>query len=129
MFWKNIGEEYTSKDQFPEDIDGKKWEDFFKRLFTEEKGDIESTLSKDPKPPNVMLNAKITKEELIRIIKSLKKGKAVGNDRIANEFLQVVPDNILNVLLDYLNLNLEVGKTCSDWCKQLQRDMCDECTT
>ena len=114
--WKNIGEEYTNKDQFPEDIDGKKWENFFRGLFTEEKGDIESILSKDTKPTNIMLNAKITKEELIRIIKSLKKGKAVGNDRIANEFLQVCPDKILDTLLDYLNLNLEVGKTCADWC-------------
>ena len=114
--WKNIGEEYTNKDQFPEDIDGKRWEDFFKGLFTEEKGDIDSILSKDPKPMNRTLNAKITKDELSRILRNLKKGKAVGNDKIANEFLQVLPDNLLDLLLDFLNLNLEVGETCSDWC-------------
>ena len=114
--WKNIGEEYTNKNQFPEDIDGKRWEDFFKGLFTEEKGDIDSILSKEPKPMNRTLNAKITKDELSRILRNLKKGKAVGNDKIANEFLQVLPDNILDILLDFLNLNLEVGETCSDWC-------------
>ena len=114
--WENIGEEYPRRNQFPEDTDGNKWESFFKSLFTEEEGDIESILEADSKPINEVLNKKISKEELTNTLTNLKKRKAVGDDKIANEFLQNLPDNILATLLDYLNLNLETGKTCSDWC-------------
>ena len=114
--WKNLGEECNIKEQFPSDLDGQKWEDYFKGLFTEEKGDIDKILKKEPKPVNRKLNAKIKKEELAKIITKLKKGKAVGNDKIANEFLQVIPDNIFKLILDYLNLTLEIGKVCTNWC-------------
>ena len=114
--WKNIGEEWHTQEQFPSDIDGQKWEDYYKGLFTEEKGDIDKVLRKEPKPINQKLNTRITKEEMIRIISKLRKGKAVGNDKIANEFLQVMPDNIYNLVLEYLNLTLELGKVCTNWC-------------
>ena len=114
--WKNLGEERIMKEQFPSDIDGQKWEDYYKGLFTEEKGDIDNILKKEPKPVNRKLNSKIKKEELAKILSNLKKGKAVGNDRIANEFLQVIPDNIFKLILDYLNLTLELGKICANWC-------------
>ena len=62
--WKNLGEECNIKEQFPSDIDGQKWEDYFKNLFTEEKGEIDKILKKEPKPVNRKLNAKIKKNLL-----------------------------------------------------------------
>ena len=54
-----------------------------------------------------MLNAKANLNELKTTISSLKKDKAVGMDRIANEFLIAAPDRLLKLLLDKINKNID----------------------
>ena len=52
-------------------------------------------------------------------MKGLKNKKAVGPDSIANEFLKSATDDLLNLILDFLNLNFEKGITSSNWCFDL----------
>ena len=68
-------------------------------------------------PINENLNKKFKMEELKSTIKKLKNKKAVGTDKIANEFLKIAPDNLLLIFLNIINLNLEKGKTCISWCQ------------
>ena len=63
-----------------------------------------------------VLNDKFNMEELKSIIKELKKKKAVDPDSITNEFLKLVSDDIMKFILAFLNLNIEKGMTCSQWC-------------
>ena len=114
--WKKIGENLTIGNQFADNIDGQKWENHFKNLFTKENGDIDKIMEKIVTPNNSELNSKFKMEELKNTINALKNKKAVGPDNIANEFLKLAPENLLIVILDYMNLNLEKGITCSKWC-------------
>ena len=58
-------------------------------------------------------------EELKSAVKELKKKKAVGPDSISNELLKLASDDIMKLILDFLNLNIEKGMTCSEWCFDL----------
>ena len=58
-------------------------------------------------------------EELKSTVKELKKKKAVGPDSISNELLKLASDDIMKLILDFLNLNIEKGMTCSEWCFDL----------
>ena len=53
--------------------------------------------------------------ELKQTIKGLKNKKEVGRDSIANEFLKPATNDLLKLMLDFLNLNLEKGITSSKW--------------
>ena len=55
-------------------------------------------------------------EELMFNIKKSENNKATGPDRIPNEFIKHAPTNILNIILQFLNLNLEKGLVASNWC-------------
>ena len=46
-------------------------------------------------------------EELKSTIKELKKKKAVGPDSITNEFLTLASDDIIKLILAFINLNIE----------------------
>ena len=70
-------------------------------------------------PINQALNSKFKIEELKSTIKALKNNKATGTDRVTNEFLKLATEDILKVYLDYINLNLEVGATCTEWCQSI----------
>ena len=85
-----------------------------KMLFQNIDGDINNTMEKLDTPINEPLNEKITMGELKHTIKGLKHKKAVGPDSIANEFLKSATDDLLNLILDFLNLNLEKGITSSN---------------
>ena len=70
-------------------------------------------------PKSAELNRNFTMDELKATIKALKNKKAVGPDRIANEFIKLANEDILKLILSYLNLNLNKGLTCSEWCLDL----------
>ena len=114
--WKKLGEDLNTSNQFPDNEDGQKWENHFKNLFTKENGDIDKLMKKVVTPTNLELNSKFKIDELKHTIAKLKNKKAVGPDSIANEFLKLAPENLLKLILDYINLNLEKGITCSKWC-------------
>ena len=100
-------------------LDGQKWENHFKILFQKIDGDINNTMKKLDTPINKTLNEIFTMGELKHTIKGLKNKKAVGPDSIANEFLKSATDDLLNLILDFLNLNLEKGIISSNWCFDL----------
>lgn len=58
---------------------------------------------------------KVTKEEIKIIIKNLKPRTAPGADNITNEILQILPDNIINRLLDIISQIIEQGEIPTDW--------------
>ena len=117
--WKQIGEDVVQNNTFTDNLDGLKWETHFKNLFSKIEGKIDNIMKKTEPPINQILNEKFIMEELISTIKELKNKKAVGPDTIANEFLKLAPDDILKLILDFLNLNLGKGMTCSKWCFDL----------
>ena len=50
-------------------------------------------------PHNEFLNCEFVMKELKEVIRSLISKKAVGPDRIANEFLKHAPPELLKILL------------------------------
>ena len=40
-------------------------------------------------------------------------------DRIADEFIQAVPDSVLQLLSDIINENVENRRTCKEWCTEV----------
>ena len=113
--WKQMGEDLTHANAFSNNLDGQRWENHFKNLFTKTGGDINNTMKKSHSPTNETLNEKITIDELKCTIKGLINKKAVGPD----EFLKFASDDLLKLILDFLNLNLEKGITSSKWCLDL----------
>ena len=113
--WKQVGEDYAEPSSMPADTDGLIWENHFKILFTKIDGDIDKIVDKEELPISQILNEKFKLEELKLVIKNLKK-KAIGPDIIANEFLKAATDDLIKLILDFLNLNLEKGSTCAEWC-------------
>ena len=76
-------------------------------------------MKKSDIPVNQVLNEKFNMEELKSTVKELKKKKAVSPDSINNELLKLASDGIMKLILDFLNLNIEKGMTCSEWCFDL----------
>ena len=114
-----MSEDLVHGNTLSNNLDGQKWENHFKILFQNINGDINNTMKKLDTPINKTLNEIFTMGELKHTIKGLKNKKAVGPDSIANEFLKSAPDDLLNLILDFLNLNLEKGIIPSNWCFDL----------
>ena len=60
-------------------------------------------------------NSPITREELCKMAKKLKNGKAGGPDLILNEFIKYSPTDMLNVICKYFNLVLDSGIVPKEW--------------
>ena len=61
------------------------------------------------------LNADISVEEVILMIKKLKNNKACGKDLIRNEFLKNCPVSLLDIIFKLFNLILKSGLVPTDW--------------
>ena len=48
--WKQLGEDLINRNSHPENLDGKKWENHFKNLYTQIDGDIEKVMKKSDIP-------------------------------------------------------------------------------
>ena len=48
--WKGFGENKTQSNDIPEDIDGKQWEDHFRKLFVKHEGNIDEVMTKKDLP-------------------------------------------------------------------------------
>ena len=53
-----MGEDLTHANAFSNNLDGQRWENHFKNLFTKTGGDINNTMKKSHSPTNVTLNEK-----------------------------------------------------------------------
>ena len=79
-----MGEDLVYDNTFSNNLDGQKWENHFKILFTKIDCEIYNTMKKSDILINKILNEKFTMGELKHTIKGLKNKKAVGPDSIAN---------------------------------------------
>ena len=100
-----MGEDLVYDNTFSNNLDGQKWQNHFKILFTKIDCGINNTMKKSDTPMNKMLNERFTMGELKHTIKGLKNKKAVVPDSIANEFLKLATDDLLKLILDFLNSN------------------------
>ena len=93
------------------------WETHFKTLFKEHEGNIENLLPKIKIDINEELNKPFSMTEFQTTISKLKNNKAEGPDRIRNEFIKHVTNEIKEIILKFLNLNLRVGITAENLCQ------------
>ena len=98
--WKEFGEDIINNPSL-ETQKGQPWEDHFKNLFMKKEGDIDSIMPKNNPHINESLNEKFKMEELKNTIKKLKNKKAVGVDKIDNEFLKTAPDNLVSIFFRF----------------------------
>ena len=117
-FWETLGKwvriKYTLQ---PPGVSGKTWEEHFKTLFKEHEGEIEDIMPEIKTDINEELNKPFTMTEFQTIISKLKNNKAAGPDRIPNEFLKHVTNEIKAIILNFLNLNLKFGMTAETLCE------------
>ena len=89
-------------------------EDHFRKLFVKHEGNIDEVMTKKDLPITHELNQNFTMEELKQSIKNMDYKKAVGPDGIANAFLKHPTDELLEILLKFLNLNIKHGMASSN---------------
>ena len=96
---------------------GKQWETHFKTLFKEHDNNIENLIPKIKIDINEELNKPFSMTKFQTTISKLKNNKTVGPDRIPNEFIKHVTNEIKEIILKFLNLNLKVGITVENLCQ------------
>lgn len=84
------------------------WEAYIKDLFTDYRH-ATNTLELD--------GPEILKSEVIKALEQTKDGKAAGCDEIPAEFLRLINENNLNIVLDLFNKIYDSGQIPSDWLK------------
>ena len=112
--WKQFGEDTKTQKEHPGSKEGEKWEYFFRDLYKAKNGECQAR--KIEHPISEALNCRVEMKELKNTILKLKDDKAVGMDRIANEFIKAANDKVLQLLLDIINKNVETGRSCTNWC-------------
>ena len=117
-FWKNwkyFGDSYKTSN--PTEVDGKKWETYFARLYQNSNTSTALPNNLSTTDDDESLNASYSIEELDHVIdKLLKRGKAAGRDRIKAEFLKAAPKEIRELLLRLLNLIFRTNVVPKSWC-------------
>ena len=137
LFWKYVVNKNISSTEFPflEDPDSgelragqddKKMivEKFLKDLFqgeferfqrpVEDK-DLEAERVADGIEPNIKLEKRFSEEEIEKIVRKLKDGKAMGTDEVPNEALKHATPKFLKMLTKLYNLVQSTGKTPEIW--------------
>ena len=115
--WKKCSE--TPSSQIKSKITGTEWFTHFSKLHTENTHkNVPNALTNGVLLSN-SLNEPFTKNEFADVIKGLKNNKASGVDRISNEMLKHSPDNILNIILKYINICLKNAMVSDTICFDL----------
>jgi hypothetical protein len=101
--WKNSAEKFETF--LTPNISGNGWFNHFSKLHA---NSFESGLPPNAlNEPDFLMNQPFTENEFLTVIKILKKGKAVGYDKISNEMIKNAPEQVLLLLLDFINLCLD----------------------
>ena len=79
-----------------------------KNLLTE-RSKNDNKLNDEELPYNIDLNKEITLDEVKKILKKLKKKKAVGVDRLSNEMTKNTPIHFIEIILQVFNKCLKTG--------------------
>ena len=123
--WKNCSEDPTRLQNSR--VSGVKWFNHFSSLHSDSSTNI-NLVGEDMTsyPQDAVLNRPFTKKEFETVIMGLKTGKACGFDQISNEMLKNFPNNILDLLLQYINLCLKkslIGKSlCLDLINPIHKE-------
>ena len=67
-------------------------------------------------PYNIDLNKEITLDEVKKILKKLKKKKAVGVDRLSKEMIKNTPTHFIELFLQVFNKYFRTGDIPKIWC-------------
>ena len=110
--WRNFSE--TSVNKHVDINDGKQWENYYKNLLTE-RNKNDNKLNDEGLPYNIDLNKEITLDEVKKILKKLKKKKAVGVDRLSNEMLKNTPIHFIEIILQVFNKCLKTRDIPKIW--------------
>ena len=110
--WKEFSE--TNSKQYVDIQDGNKWENFYKNLLSNKIN--KSVPPTQPSPLNLDLNKPSTLSELKKSLKSLKRKKVIGFDRISNEMIQNAPHLYIDLILKMFNKILILGHVPKEWC-------------
>ena len=111
--WENFSE--TSVNKHVVINDGEQWENYYKNLLTERNKNY-NKLNDEELPYNIDLNKEITLDEVKKILKKLKKKKAVGLDRLSNEIIKNTPIYFIEIILQVFNKCLKTGDIPKIWC-------------
>ena len=111
--WKHFGD-IARQDDPLDKVNGKKWEVYFKGLYTSNTPDSFTPL--DNPNINQQLNTPFTDKELLDTINKLKPKKAPGYDNILIEFLKASTDKTRKLLLRMMNEILKTTLVPKEWC-------------
>ena len=131
LFWQSVKKLINNqKIDECENITDQKWVDYFHNLYNKQNNNSKQfkeyiseslkTLEKQPVNLNVnqvILNGNITRDEIVKNIKSLKNGKSVGLDMISGEILKccIEDDNMIDCLQTLFSTIFDSGNYPEQW--------------
>ncbi|KAK3099742.1 hypothetical protein FSP39_008878 [Pinctada imbricata] len=93
--------------------------DFFKTLNESENDDEQIPINLEEFYENEnlheIMNARITKDEVVKAIKKLSNNKACGDDNIYNEYIKSSQVKMIEVFIQLFNVILDTGKMPDVW--------------
>ena len=104
--WKNFSK--TSVNKHVDINDGEQWENYYKNLLTE-RNKNDNKLNDEELPYNNDKNKDIKLDEVKKILKKLKKKKAVGVDRLSNEMIKNTLIHFIDIIFQVFNKCLKTG--------------------
>ena len=90
-----------------------RWSEYISELYHDERGDKPPIMKNFDGPP-------IMKDEVRKAVKSMKKGKAAGPDKITVEMIESLDEFGIDMLTDFLNAIYDTGDIPSDLSKSIQ---------
>ncbi|XP_070162472.1 golgin subfamily A member 6-like protein 22 [Polyergus mexicanus] len=120
--WKYINKYRKKREKIDENIDLESWNSHFMELLggTKERRIMEEDRREEEGiGKNKQEVEEITKEELMKQLKRLKRGKAPGENGIENEAWRLMPKEIREVFLKLLNKIWKEGRMPEEWNKGL----------
>ena len=116
-FWSTIKRISTKKTPQP-DISKERWQTHFTQLLnpnSEQPQSSEHKTLEDEPIEDPDLDGEITREEVARSIKNLKKEKSTGMDNISAELLQTAGDRVIPFLTKLMNKLFQAGCFPLSW--------------
>ena len=115
--WKSMREEVKESAPSTENVDGHKWEFFFKELYSDTNRNLPNADTHNNDNP--IFDEAFTIKDLSDSINDLKLDKASGLDNIKNEFIKAAPHSVQAIILDFINLMLRTTLAPKQWCLDL----------
>ena len=98
---------------------------YYKNIDIENADDHDKTFSDDfsLNDDNEILNSERTENKILKCIRSLKNGKAAGNDQVINEYIKVTAHLFMPSYLKLFNNILNTGFIPDDWLKGIVKSI------